>query len=869
MVAGKKVTKESILPSVCEDEGNEGGKEEDLGGIASRPVSRPRSLYSRGSVDGQTVSRSPSQHQITRMAHQDEDHTNEEDEVDEGGDIQPGDGQQQEEECVIGDEDFDTDLELDRFHNERRAYDPTGQSSYREACKMLNVIPVSYFLRNMNQSELNMMHYGLGSQGTKALAISLVTNTSILKLNLRDNWMEGIGGAAIADMLKENCYITEIDLSENRMGEYGARALSSMLLENSTLFSLNLSGNHLDERAARHLSSALNGNQKLQHLDLSHNRFGDIAGEILGAAIAENAGMKSLNLAWNCIRGKGAIAFAKGLEGNIFLRTLDLSYNGLGKEGAVALEEALKHNNTLEDLNISNNRIPLEGAIHFALGLKVNTTLRILKVRKIKIVAAHANPQTTRENNGDNSVFTYPQQTAAFPQQGAFNMAVQFILSKRFISKLLPLSILRDEVQKELHRDADYPCEVIGSWNTWYGEQDQAVHLWRYSGGYPALTECLRKLKRNTAYLAFRKERSKMLISRRSQLLLEFSFWNEPVPRSGPNIYELRTYQLLPGTMIEWGNHWARAIKYRQENNEAVGGFFTQIGELYVVHHLWAYKDLQSRKETRNAAWLKEGWEVNVHYTKLQPSEHLQVEGSTWLPLNVVSNGNASSSSQAVGVTKIAKSVIAPLAEQHVSVFMLSTYQTDFILVREKDLSVVVETLVEEFNIFREEGGESVPVHSQDSCNGLQRNGREVPHATVHPVLIPENQFCVMSLDPDTLPAIATTLIDVLFYSNSPKEGANADQDMECIKFFSFSLIDGYVSLVMDTEAQRQFPADLLFTSSSDECGIVAQISQPLADSDISAYYISTFSFDHALVPEEDIVSVTEMLQSQRKDISS
>lgn len=31
----------------------------------------------------------------------------------------------------------------------------------------------------------------------------------------------------------------------------------------------------------------------------------------------------------------------------------------------------------------------------------------------------------------------------------------------------------------------------------------------------------------------------------------------------------------------------ARAIKYRQENNEAVGGFFTQIGELYVVHHLW------------------------------------------------------------------------------------------------------------------------------------------------------------------------------------------------------------------------------------------------------------------------------------------
>ncbi|XP_062274083.1 protein NipSnap homolog 1 isoform X1 [Scomber scombrus] len=174
---------------------------------------------------------------------------------------------------------------------------------------------------------------------------------------------------------------------------------------------------------------------------------------------------------------------------------------------------------------------------------------------------------------------------------------------------------LEAEVQNRLHRDQDYPCEVVGSWNTWYGEQDQAVHLWRYSGGYPALTECLQKLNNNKEYLEFRKERAKMLISRRNQLLLEFSFWNEPLPRPGPSIYEMRTYYLKPGTMIEWGNHWARAIKYRQENNEPVGGFFSQIGDLYVVHHLWAYESLQSRDETRDSAWMKEGWAVNVYHT--------------------------------------------------------------------------------------------------------------------------------------------------------------------------------------------------------------------------------------------------------------
>uniref|UniRef100_A0AAQ4RGD0 Nipsnap homolog 2 n=1 Tax=Gasterosteus aculeatus aculeatus TaxID=481459 RepID=A0AAQ4RGD0_GASAC len=166
-----------------------------------------------------------------------------------------------------------------------------------------------------------------------------------------------------------------------------------------------------------------------------------------------------------------------------------------------------------------------------------------------------------------------------------------------------------EEVLPSIHADKYYPCELVGTWNTWYGEQDQAVHLWRYRGGYPALTEVMNKLKQNQEFTAYRKERGKMLMSRRNQLLLEFSFWNEPVPREGPNIYELRSYQLRVGNAL------ARAIRFRQHNSEAVGGFFSQIGNLYMVHHLWAYKDLQSREDTRNGAWQQEGWDEVVYYT--------------------------------------------------------------------------------------------------------------------------------------------------------------------------------------------------------------------------------------------------------------
>ncbi|XP_028565731.2 cytosolic arginine sensor for mTORC1 subunit 1 [Podarcis muralis] len=268
-------------------------------------------------------------------------------------------------------------------------------------------------------------------------------------------------------------------------------------------------------------------------------------------------------------------------------------------------------------------------------------------------------------------------------------------------------------------------------------------------------------------------------------------------------------------------------------------------------------------------------------FKELPPSEFLQVVDSTWLVLNVSSNGSASANLQPIGVTKIAKSVIAPLAEHNVSVLMLSTYQTDFILVREKDLPVVIHTLEGEFDIYKEVNGEPVPASCDDATNGFLKPKQDV-NPTVHPVQSPQNRFCILSISPDSLPAIATILIDVLFYSHSPsKEAASASQDLDSITFFAFSLIEGYISIVMDAETKKKFPSDLLLTSSSgelwrmvriggqplgfDECGIVAQIAKPLADADISAYYISTFNFDHALVPEDGIDNVTQVLQTRQE----
>lgn len=40
--------------------------------------------------------------------------------------------------------------------------------------------------------------------------------------------------------------------------------------------------------------------------------------------------------------------------------------------------------------------------------------------------------------------------------------------------------------------------------------------------------------------------------------------------------------------------------------------------------------------------------------------------------------------------------------------------------------------------------------------------------------------------------------------SSPPWDGATGSQDLDSITFFSFSLIEGYISIVMDAETQKR-----------------------------------------------------------------
>jgi len=168
---------------------------------------------------------------------------------------------------------------------------------------------------------------------------------------------------------------------------------------------------------------------------------------------------------------------------------------------------------------------------------------------------------------------------------------------------------------KEVGEHKDLNVELAGSWTVAVGDQDQCVNLWKYKGGFRSIDTAKTVIDGDASLQALTKERLPLLRNRHTQLVHGFTFWPNCDAREGPNIYEIRSYFLKPGTMIEWGSNWQRAITFRQSHNEAWGGYFSQVGRLYNVHHIWCYKSMADRKKSREAAWTHPGWDQIVAYT--------------------------------------------------------------------------------------------------------------------------------------------------------------------------------------------------------------------------------------------------------------
>jgi len=173
---------------------------------------------------------------------------------------------------------------------------------------------------------------------------------------------------------------------------------------------------------------------------------------------------------------------------------------------------------------------------------------------------------------------------------------------------------LVSEAFPRMVKESNNKLRLTGSWLTEIGELDTAVHIWEFDG-YAGHAQEMDRLRKDPLYQKFLKDLRQLLVSRDNQICLEFAFWKSKPPVDLGGIYEMRTYLLKPGNLLEWEANWRRGLECRRQFCEPVGAWFSQLGKLNYVHHMWNYPDLETRKKTREQAWKVDGWAETVYNT--------------------------------------------------------------------------------------------------------------------------------------------------------------------------------------------------------------------------------------------------------------
>jgi hypothetical protein len=77
-------------------------------------------------------------------------------------------------------------------------------------------------------------------------------------------------------------------------------------------------------------------------------------------------------------------------------------------------------------------------------------------------------------------------------------------------------------------------------------------------------------------------------------------------------IYEIRTYQIAPGSLAEVEKRFGEAYEYRKKYSELTAFLHTEIGPLNEIVHIWGYGDLAERARIRGEAAKDANWPPKI-----------------------------------------------------------------------------------------------------------------------------------------------------------------------------------------------------------------------------------------------------------------
>src|SRR5204862_3836385 len=141
-------------------------------------------------------------------------------------------------------------------------------------------------------------------------------------------------------------------------------------------------------------------------------------------------------------------------------------------------------------------------------------------------------------------------------------------------------------------------------WHTEVGPLNQVIHVWPYED----LGERTRLRDQATKLDGWPPNVREFVVDQASQIFIPAPFSPKLEPRQLGGIYEIRMYTLKPGAIPSQIERWSGAIGERVKLSPLAFAGHSELGDLNLWCHIWAYKDAAERFAVRAQAVKDGAW---------------------------------------------------------------------------------------------------------------------------------------------------------------------------------------------------------------------------------------------------------------------
>jgi hypothetical protein len=157
------------------------------------------------------------------------------------------------------------------------------------------------------------------------------------------------------------------------------------------------------------------------------------------------------------------------------------------------------------------------------------------------------------------------------------------------------------EVEKRFGAAYEYRKKyspLAAFWHTEIGPLNEIVHVWPYADA----AERARVRAEAAKDPNWPPKIQEFIMHMQSEVLVPFPFLPEPTPGKLGPVYEMRYYNIKPGTLPDLMKRWEGAIGARVKLSPLVTAGHVDFGQANGFIHIWAYPSMDQRMAIRARA---------------------------------------------------------------------------------------------------------------------------------------------------------------------------------------------------------------------------------------------------------------------------